>query len=216
MRKALTAGWRQFSYFSLFEDCLYVATFWKALSPWVHCAFGNVFSEWLCNGGAEQKKETKSLPTLPREEPEDAALHLEEMMIVRILSEVLVFIGPESNHWQCIPICDIITKSVSTVFWGRLLGRNWIWGSILSPSPLIIVELFTIILSDPHHENTMQGKYFLAHTLTTAMKTPSMRLKVLELAHFLRTKHKAQKWKKLEMANRFHCCLIKGASSLYV
>ena len=36
-------------------------------------------------------KETKSLPTLPREEPEDAALHLEEMMIVRILPEVLVF-----------------------------------------------------------------------------------------------------------------------------
>ena len=133
MRKALTAGWRQFSYFSLFEDCLYVATFWKALSPWVHCAFGNVFSEWLCNGGAEQKKETKSLPTLPREEPEDAALHLEEMMIVRFLSEVLVFIGPESNHWQCISTCGIITKSVSTVFWGRLLGRNWIWGSILSP-----------------------------------------------------------------------------------
>ena len=162
MRKALTAGWRQFSYFSLFEDCLYVATFWKALSPWVHCAFGNVFSEWLCNGGAEQKKETKSLPTLPREEPEDAALHLEEMMIVRILSEVLVFIGPESNHWQCISTCGIITKSVSTVFWGRLLGRNWIWGSILSPHAPHHHGIVHDHLERPTSRKYNAGKIFLS------------------------------------------------------
>ena len=84
------------------------------------------------------------------------------MMIVRILSEVLVFIGPESNHWQCISTCGIITKSVSTVFWGRLLGRNWIWGSILSPHAPHHHGIVHDHLERPTSRKYNAGKIFLS------------------------------------------------------
>ena len=38
-------------------------------------------------------------------------MHLEEMMIVRILPEVLVFIGPEFDHWQCLSLTPSLTDS---------------------------------------------------------------------------------------------------------
>ena len=136
--------------------------FLKSTQPMSPLCFWQCFFRMALQWRSRTKKETKSLPTLPREEPEDAALHLEEMMIVRILSEVLVFIGPESNHWQCISTCGIITKSVSTVFWGRLLGRNWIWGSILSPHAPHHHGIVHDHLERPTSRKYNAGKIFLS------------------------------------------------------
>ena len=113
MRKALTAGWRQFSYFSLFEDCLYVATFLKSTQPMSPLCFWQCFFRMALQWRSRTKKRDKELTHSSQRRTRGCSLapwrNDDRADFVRSASFHRTRV---QAYWQCISTCGIITIKV--------------------------------------------------------------------------------------------------------